>query len=136
MTAQTDEPEKGNVALDDHSGAVDWSVLESLRFLQKDGKPDLRRELMKMFITTLPVQMEKLKIAAEASDAKELVKAAHSMKSSSMSIGAVRFGKVCHEIEQLGRTNSLDDVPVLVCLAQQEFDTACTVFRDALRSGG
>jgi HPt (histidine-containing phosphotransfer) domain-containing protein len=136
MTTQTDEPEKGIAALDDYSGAVDWGVLESLRFLQKDGKPDLRRELMKMFITTLPVQMEKLRAAAGVSDAIELVKAAHSMKSSSMSIGAVKFGKVCHEIEQRGRAGALEDVPVLVSMAQQEFETACIVFSEALKCGG
>ena len=118
------------------SQAVDWSVLDSLRVLQKPGKPDLCKMLMTVYLDSSPALMDSLMAAAAAADGQALRQAAHALKSSSVSIGAVTFGKTCSELEQCGRTNNLEGVPALAKRAEYEFDSVCSAFRDALEQNG
>ena len=114
------------------SDAVDWSVLDSLRVLQKPGKPDLCKVLMTVYLDSSPALMDSLIAAAAAADGQALMQAAHALKSSSVSIGATRFGKTCSDLEQCGRANSLENVPSLAKRAEYEFDAVCSAFREAL----
>lgn len=136
MIKPIDDIKQDNPETDRQPGAVDWSVLDALKVLQKPGKPDVCRTLMTIYLNSLPAQMESIKAAAKELDVKTLMDAAHSMKSSSMSIGAVVFGKTCAELEQLGRSNNLEKVPALLIRAEIEFAAACSAFRDALETEG
>jgi HPt (histidine-containing phosphotransfer) domain-containing protein len=118
------------------SDAIDWSILDSLRVLQKPGKPDLRKMLMTVYLDSSPALMNSLIAAATAADGQALMQSAHALKSSSVSIGALTFGKTCSEIEQCGRARSLEDVPALAKRAEYEFDAVCSAFRDALEQNG
>jgi HPt (histidine-containing phosphotransfer) domain-containing protein len=120
---------------DSLSAVIDWNVLDALKFLNKPGKPDLRVDLMRMFLTTVPPQMADLKEAAAVGDAEKVMRVAHSMKSSSLNVGAVVFGKTCHEIEQLGRSNSLADIQGMIDRGEQELQASSAVFRQVLIKG-
>jgi len=111
---------------------IDWSLLEAMKALQKPDKPDVRRKLMSVYIATAPALMESIKAAVATGDASALKNAAHSLKSSSLSIGAQVFGKTCGELEMLGRANALADVPALLVRAELEFIAAYSAFLEAL----
>jgi len=64
------------------------------------------------------------------------MQAAHALKSSSVSIGALTFGKTCSELEQCGRVNNLEGVPALAKRAENEFNAVCCAFRAALEQNG
>lgn len=111
---------------------VDWSVLDSLKVLQKPGKPDLCRNLMTLYISSLEQLVENAKAAVKAADGDALMKAAHSMKSSSLVIGATVFGETCAELEQIGKHNNFESAPALMSRAESEFTATCSAFRKAL----
>ena len=107
---------------------IDWSVLSTLKELQKPGRPDMCKTLMKTYLETIPALMENAKAALSASDGTALRETSHSMKSSSIAIGAILFGKTCAELEQLGKTNVFDTASELLSRADKELSVTCTAF--------
>lgn len=75
----------------DLSNVLDQSVLASLRELQDEGDPDIVEEVGSLFIKHSPEKVKAILEAAEKDDAKGLQLAAHSLKSSSAYIGAMRL---------------------------------------------
>lgn len=114
------------------SGVIDWSVLDDLKELQMPGRPDIRRTLMQTYLESIPALMANARAAIVSSDGKALRNSAHSMKSSSLSIGAVLFGKTCAELEQLGKSNTLEDTPAILNRAENELDVTFAALRNAL----
>ena len=126
MTSPIDEHTADNPDL------IDWSVLDALKVLQKPGRPDICRTLMKAYLDALPPLMASTRAAVSAADGTALRNTAHSMKSSSVAIGAVIFGKTCAELELLGKVNTLEEAPVLLRRAEQEFVATCAALRKAV----
>lgn len=115
---------------------IDWSVLDAFAAFRKPGGQDPRARLITVYIQSSPSLMETLSTALTAGDAPAFAKAAHSLKSSSAGVGATGFGRICAEIEKLGRANALQEAPVLLEQAEREFAAVCAAFRDALREYG
>lgn len=136
MTYQTDEIRAGGSVTDGRSAAIDWSVLDALKVLQRPGKPDVRSRLLTIYLTSQPALMEGIKTAVKEDDGPSLAATAHSMKSSSRNVGAMIFGETCAELEQLGRTNSLENAPALLIRAENEFAAVCFAFQEALEQTG
>ena len=94
---------------DEVSGSVlDRSVLDSLRELQDDGDPDIVAEVGGLFIEHSPQKVEAILRAVESRDANGLRTAAHSLKSSSAYVGAMRLSEMSRELEMIGRSQVLD----------------------------
>jgi HPt (histidine-containing phosphotransfer) domain-containing protein len=115
---------------------IDWSILDAFAAFRKPGGQDPRARLITVYLQSSPSLMEALHTALTAGDAPALVKATHSLKSSSTGVGATGFGRVCAELEQLGRANALHDAPALLERAESEFAAVCDAFREALRKYG
>lgn len=88
--------------------AIDRKVLASLRELQDVGDPDIIAEVGGLFIEHSPEKIKAILLAAESNDAKGLQVAAHSLKSSSAYVGAMRLSEMSKELEMMGRTNAMD----------------------------
>jgi len=78
------------------------------------GKKELLSELYEMFITDLPNLIQKMTISAEQSDFETLSNAAHRLKSTSGTIGAIRTQNLAHQIEIAARNHSLKKVSQLM----------------------
>ena len=130
MTSPIDEHTADNPDL------IDWSVLDALKVLQKPGRPDICRTLMKAYLDALPPLMASTRAAVSAADGSALRNTAHSMKSSSVAIGAVIFGKTCAELELLGKSNATAEAPALLGRAEQELAATCAALRNALACEG
>ncbi len=113
--------------------AIDWNVLDALKVLQKPGKPDVREKLINSYLSSSPSLLERAKTAVTEADGPALMRAAHSIKSSSVAIGAIFFGKTCFELELLGRLNNLDDSHAVLERAEREFNAVCTALCGALK---
>ena len=72
------------------------------------GDIDFVRELVDTYLADTPVQLDAMTTAVEADDAEALVRPAHTLKSSSATVGAMRLSSVARELEMAGRTGSLD----------------------------
>jgi len=135
MTTVKDFPvnHAGNPA---QQGAVDWSVLDALAVLQKPGTQDLRVRLMTIFLKSSLPLMEGIKAAVIASDRQLLTTSAHTLKTTCLSIGAMKLGTICAELEQAGRDNALQGAGDLSLLAVEQYAAVTAAFREALQQSG
>ena len=88
--------------------ALDRSVLASLRELQDDGDPDIVAEVGGLFLEHSPQKIAAILKAVENGDAKGLQTAAHSLKSSSAYVGAMRLSELSRELEIMGRSQVMN----------------------------
>jgi HPt (histidine-containing phosphotransfer) domain-containing protein len=96
---------------------VDESVLREL--LETTGNDlDFVRELIETYLADSPPQLEAMTTAIAADDAAALVRPAHTLKSSSATIGAMRLSAVARELEMAGRSGMLEPS------AQRQLETA------------
>ena len=65
------------------------------------------RELLETYLADTPVQLDAMTAAVEADDAAALVRPAHTLKSSSASLGAMRLSARARELEVAGRSGAL-----------------------------
>jgi CheY-like chemotaxis protein/HPt (histidine-containing phosphotransfer) domain-containing protein len=102
---------------------LDNEVLSTLRSLRRGSKSILNQLLMTFREGTQPL-IDDLRAAAATQNGGAIIHAAHTLKGSSLTIGANRLGAVSAEVERLGRANQLEDVVPLVAEVQAEFDLA------------
>jgi HPt (histidine-containing phosphotransfer) domain-containing protein len=88
--------------------AIDRTVLASLRELQDEGDPDIIAEVGGLFVEHSPEKIKAILQAVEDEDAKGLQIAAHSLKSSSAYVGAMRLSEMSKELEMMGRSKAMD----------------------------
>ena len=103
---------------------LDQSVLASLRELQDEGDPDIVAEVGGLFLKHSPGKVKAILEALETGDAKGLYLAAHSLKSSSAYIGAMRLSALAKDLEMMGRSDALEGANDLAKRLQEEFDLA------------
>jgi HPt (histidine-containing phosphotransfer) domain-containing protein len=132
MTNITDEVTARPLGINRQQSAIDWVVLDALKILQKPGKPDVRKSLMSAYLASSPALFASITASIIAQDGPALMNAAHSMKSSSLAIGAKEFGNTCAELEQQGRSCNFVEASALIAQAEYQFESVCLAFRDAL----
>lgn len=86
---------------------LDEAVLREL--LETTGDDlDFVRDLVETYLADVPAQLEGIDSAIAANDAEALVRPAHTLKSSSLTLGALRLGEVSRTLEMTGRSGTLD----------------------------
>ena len=118
------------------SNALDRSVLASLRELQDTGDPDIVAEVGGLFLEHSPQKVEAILQAVESRDANGLKTAAHSLKSSSAYVGAMRLSALAKELELMGRSNSLDGAKEKALRLKTEFMQVMTVLEAEINEQG
>jgi len=90
------------------TGVIDLSTFEAL----KDAMgADFIPELVQTYLDETPLLISKLKEALERKDCDAFRVAAHSIKSTSNSFGALGFGSLAKELEYMGRESNLQAAP-------------------------
>ncbi|HEX6474813.1 MAG TPA: Hpt domain-containing protein [Candidatus Limnocylindria bacterium] len=103
---------------------LDESVLQEVLDATGDDR-DFVRELIDTYLADSPEQLEAITAAIDADDAAALVRPAHTLKSSSATVGAMRLSGVARELEMAGRSGMLEpSVQEQVETAQAEWDDA------------
>jgi two-component system, sensor histidine kinase and response regulator len=75
-----------------------------------EGGDALVDRLIETYLREAPIGLEKLRAAISTSDASAVAKAAHSLKSSTLNVGARGLGETFKEIELLARSNRLEGI--------------------------
>lgn len=65
---------------------------------------DTRALIIDVFLEDTPALVNAITTAITTDNAADLAFAAHTLKSSSVTLGAIRLGELCYQLEQLGRT--------------------------------
>jgi HPt (histidine-containing phosphotransfer) domain-containing protein len=92
------------------------------------------RELVETYMADTPAQLEAMTAAVEADDADALVRPAHTLKSSSATVGAMRLSSVARELEMAGRSGTLEPAArTRVDAARTDWQTTADAFAAWLR---
>jgi HPt (histidine-containing phosphotransfer) domain-containing protein len=83
---------------------VDYKVLDSLRQLQREGRPDIVRQVINLFFNDAEDLLRDLTEGAANKDAVLLHHASHALRSVSANVGAVILSSRCGELEVMAQT--------------------------------
>lgn len=87
---------------------VDENVLEELR-ASVEGDTGFVRDLIEAYLVDSAEQLEAIEAALDAEDAEALVLPAHTLKSSSATVGAMNVSALARTLEMAGRAGSIGD---------------------------
>src|SRR2546427_1385865 len=82
---------------------IDMKTLESIRPRQRQGQPDFVARIVGLYLSNAPGMMKELLEAAERGETTTVHRVAHSLKSSSAMIGALRLSELCKKVEARAR---------------------------------
>ncbi|MEI7465496.1 MAG: Hpt domain-containing protein [Burkholderiales bacterium] len=89
-------------------GLLDNEAIRRLRELDPTGESHLLTRVFQAFETSLNRLLPQLEQARNTTDAAGVRLVAHTLKSSSATIGAVQLSKVCAEVEAMAQESRLD----------------------------
>jgi HPt (histidine-containing phosphotransfer) domain-containing protein len=82
---------------------LDEAALARLRELDPEGRNGVVARVLGAFEASLARLLQQLAVAREGADASLVAGIAHTLKSSSASVGALRLAAVCQEVERAAR---------------------------------
>ena len=106
-------------------------ALEMIRTLPGNRGMEILRKVVDLYLASTPTLLQTMREAESGGDAEKLKAAAHSFKSSSANLGALRLAGVCMELETLGRAGSTEGALPLLMQVEEEY----RLVRDVLRGG-
>jgi len=102
---------------------IDDEVLDALRRLQRDGRPDIVQQVVELFLKGATGLLTDLDKGAAAGDASVLYRASHALKSASANVGAVVLSTHCDELERLTKSGAVTDAARLVTAIREDYRT-------------
>lgn len=111
---------------------LDAAALARLQELDPSGKGGIVRRVMVTFEQSLVSSLHNLQQAQQRADAVEVRRLAHTLKSSSASVGALALSAACAEAETLARDQRTAELPVAVARLVTEGQGALAAVRDLL----
>lgn len=103
------------------SSPIDRSVLSSLQELQIEGEPSIVRRVVDAYLVDSDPLISRLKDALMRDDREVVRRSAHSLKSSSANIGAMRLSEMSRELEMNCVDTDHADAARLVTAIESEF---------------
>ena len=88
------------------------------------GEMDFVDELVDTFLEDAERQIAAMDAALAAGDVESLTRAAHSLKSGSLNVGALELGGLCRTLEELGRSGGTPDAAERVVAITVAFGAA------------
>ena len=125
----------------DQALPIDAAAFAVLQALADEDDPTFMLTLVEEFLQDAPAYVAALYGAAEADDAASLERAAHTLKSTSASLGALGMAALCQQLQELGHTGTVAGAAELLQQLTDEFMRvrqalvhACAQLQDALPS--
>ncbi|HTG41536.1 MAG TPA: Hpt domain-containing protein [Methylomirabilota bacterium] len=106
----------------DDTTTLDTSVLAALSD-SVGGDVAFVADLVETYLADGAVQLAAIDDAVRSSEAEALVRPAHTLKSSSRTVGANRLGELSRQIEMLGRSGSTTEAGELAAEARRSGPT-------------
>jgi CheY-like chemotaxis protein len=127
-SAPTSAPAVSSTALGTQS-VLDITALNRLRELDPSGQNKLMQRVIAAFETSVARMLPQVQQASQNNDRDGMRHVAHTLKSSSASIGALRLSKMCSELETIIRTQREDDTAPYVVSICAELDVVLQALR-------
>ncbi len=120
-------------APDDKPEPLDAQALQRLHELDPDGRQGVVQRVLTAFDNSLARMITQLQAQADAADADVVAGIAHTLKSSSASVGALPLSRACAEIEarlRSGQRADLShDIERLIVLSQAAQRSVAAILR-------
>ena len=114
----------------DDAPILDQAVLDELRE-STGGDDDFVRELVEAYVSEAMGYLEAMTAAAAAADPAAMVRPAHTLKSSSATLGAMRLAAISKGLEEAGRADRVDDLAADVDRARATWTATLASFTAA-----
>ncbi len=98
---------------------LDVTMLESIISM---GSKEILAEIIEDYLNFAPSRLAAIREAIVADDANELRMTAHVLRSSSGNLGGVTVGKICNQLESLGRENTTMGAAEIFPLLEVEYE--------------
>jgi two-component system sensor histidine kinase/response regulator len=112
---------------------IDQSVLDVIRDMEDEDDPDMLNEIIGLYLDKSAELLQSLQAAIANKDAESMRVAAHTLKSSSANVGARALSDLCRELEELGRSGSLDNAATRLSLLYGEYQRVDLALSDELK---
>jgi signal transduction histidine kinase/CheY-like chemotaxis protein/HPt (histidine-containing phosphotransfer) domain-containing protein len=116
--------------------SLDYHVLNYLRTLRRTGEPDVFVQVINNYLTRSPQLLHLMSEAIGRDDATTVQMTAHTLKSSSATLGAQALAALCDDLEMLGSQRNLGNAATLLSEATAEYETVRTVLTAEIRKEG
>ncbi len=103
---------------------LDQKALDELRALDPDGSSGLLAQIIVSYLSDAAKLIQQMQGALAAKDVTTLTRGAHSLKSTSLTVGAVRVADIAKELEMAGKSGTLDAAPLFLTALTAEFAAA------------
>jgi two-component system, sensor histidine kinase and response regulator len=100
---------------------LDEKALDLLHELERSGAPGVIAEVIEIYLQETPEKLDQLPGFIHEGRIGDVRLIAHSLKSTSLNLGANELGKIFSELEQRARADLLDGASELVEAAQEEY---------------
>ena len=111
-------------------GPIDQAAFDRLVEMT-GGELDFVDELVDTYIEDGRNQVDGLRAALARGDSEAIGRAAHSLKSSSLNVGALALGERCRTLEEAARGGAVDDAAGQIASIAADFDEAVRALLDA-----
>lgn len=100
---------------------IDIRVLKQIGALDEPGEPSLVAELVQLFLGHAPGLLDALTDAWRERDLERVHATAHSLKSSSLSLGALWMAELCQTIERAAAVPSLEPIELAMSVLHDSY---------------
>jgi PAS domain S-box-containing protein len=111
---------------------IDQKTIGKLCKLQQLGEPDIVAELIGIYLNDAPVLLKRAREALAGNDESTLRRAAHSLKSTSANLGAIRLSALCKELEEMARRADLQNAPAVFSEINAEYQRVTQALNEVL----
>jgi two-component system, sensor histidine kinase and response regulator len=116
-----------------HLDHLNYQTLESLRSMVIEGQHSLLQKVIRIYIERSPKLIETIRNSITLGDAAAMQGAAHSLKSTSGNLGAMRVLELCKELETMGRAGITENAIPLVPVLEDEYERVRGALVEELR---
>ena len=100
---------------------VERTALDMIATFQQPGADDVLKRIVSIYLDSSLELMKTICGAARGDDADALHRAAHTLKSSSASVGAAALSGMCKELEVMGRTGATSGAKDRLAVLEREY---------------
>jgi CheY-like chemotaxis protein/HPt (histidine-containing phosphotransfer) domain-containing protein len=129
-----DAPAPGT-ATADPVPSIDRGTLDRLRALGKQRSSDILSRVIGVYLDSSAKLVEAVSDACGRSDPAALHEAAHALKSSSASVGALTMARLAADLELMGRTRRMDPTAPTLAALRQEYASVRAALAGELADG-
>ena len=101
--------------------AINERALDAIRALSSERGGALVHKVITTWVDDTPQRLDGMRAAIAAHDARGVRTIAHGLKSASANVGADQFARLCRQLEQLGRDDTLVSAAGILNDMEQEF---------------